>query len=169
MTRVPLVFPADIVHLSYKIPVLRPADYLGPPVKPYTLAALKTLRANLPANIPIIGCGGISTGEDALEYARAGATMVQVYTGFGYDGVGICRRIKDQIVDTLQKEGTTWEAIVKKAVDELSLKAEPEDIKVKPGEGTVTQLIKEAEHINELLDRLGKEMLDHSVDRGTSI
>ena len=42
----------------------------GPPIKSYTLSALKTLRANLPANIPIIGCGGISTGEDALEYAR---------------------------------------------------------------------------------------------------
>lgn len=95
--------------------------------------------------------------------------MVQVYTGFGYDGVGICRRIKDQIVDTLQKEDTTWEAIVNKAIDELSLKAEPEDIKVKPGEGTVTQLIKEAEHINELLDRLGKKMLNHSVNGGTSI
>ncbi|KAF9077918.1 Dihydroorotate dehydrogenase-domain-containing protein [Rhodocollybia butyracea] len=128
----------------------------GPPIKPYSLAAVKTLRANLPATIPIIGCGGISTGEDALEYARAGATMVQVYTSFSYDGVGTCRKIKDQIVETLQKEGTTWAEVVKKAVNELSLKEEPR--KVKPGEGSVKQLIEEAEHLHELLDQLGTKM-----------
>ncbi|KIK60493.1 hypothetical protein GYMLUDRAFT_43813 [Collybiopsis luxurians FD-317 M1] len=132
----------------------------GPPIKPYTLAALKILRANLPASIPIIGCGGISTGDDALEYARAGATMVQIYTGFGYDGVGTCRRIKDEIVETLQKEGTTWAEIVKKAVDDLSLREEP--LKIKPGEGSVQQLIEEAQHLNELLDQFGKKMASAS-------
>ncbi|KAJ3709679.1 Dihydroorotate dehydrogenase-domain-containing protein [Lentinula raphanica] len=128
----------------------------GPPIKPYTLNALKTLRANLPADIPIIGCGGISTGADALEYARAGATMVQVYTSFGYDGVGACRRIKDQIVAKLHEEGSTWAEIVKKAVDELSLK---EDLrKVAPSQGTVDQLIEEAKHLDKLLDELGSKM-----------
>ncbi|KAJ3985971.1 Dihydroorotate dehydrogenase-domain-containing protein [Lentinula detonsa] len=128
----------------------------GSPIKHYTLTAVKTLRANLPSHIPIIGCGGISSGEDALEYARAGATMVQVYTSFGYDGVGTCRRIKDQIVEKLQKEGTTWAKIVEKAVDEFSLKDELP--KVKPGEGTVNQLIEEAEHLNKLLDKFGSKM-----------
>ncbi|KAJ3907295.1 Dihydroorotate dehydrogenase-domain-containing protein [Lentinula edodes] len=128
----------------------------GPPIKPYTLTALRTLRANLPPHIPIIGCGGISNGEDALEYARAGATMVQVYTSFGYDGVGTCRRIKDQIVETLQKEGTTWAEIVKKSVDEYSLKKKlPE---ARDGQGTVNQLIEEAQHLNKLLDELGRKM-----------
>ncbi|KAH7878954.1 Dihydroorotate dehydrogenase-domain-containing protein [Lentinula edodes] len=128
----------------------------GPPIKPYTLTALRTLRANLPPHIPIIGCGGISNGEDALEYARAGATMVQVYTSFGYDGVGTCRRIKDQIVETLQKEGTTWAEIVKKSVDEYSLREKlPE---ARDGQGTVNQLIEEAQHLNKLLDELGRKM-----------
>ncbi|KAF9026076.1 Dihydroorotate dehydrogenase-domain-containing protein [Rhodocollybia butyracea] len=111
----------------------------GPPIKPYSLAAVKTLRANLPATIPIIGCGGIST----------------VYTSFSYDGVGTCRKIKDQIVETLQKEGTTWAEVVKKAVNELSLKEEPR--KVKPGEGSVKQLIEEAEHLHELWINLGQK------------
>ncbi|KAF8826079.1 hypothetical protein HHX47_DHR6000417 [Lentinula edodes] len=128
----------------------------GPPIKPYTLTVLRTLRANLPPHIPIIGCGGISNGEDALEYARAGATMVQVYTSFGYDGVGTCRRIKDQIVETLQKEGTTWAEIVKKSVDEYSLREKlPE---ARDGQGTVNQLIEEAQHLNKLLDELGRKM-----------
>ena len=76
----------------------------GVPLKEYSLIALRTLRSHLPASIPLIGCGGISTGADALEYAKAGASLVQVYTGFGYDGAGACRRIKDQLVEALEKE-----------------------------------------------------------------
>ena len=71
----------------------------GPPVKPLALLALKTLRPLLPPSIPIIGCGGISTGSDALEYAQAGASVVQAYTAFGYAGVGFPRKIKDELVD----------------------------------------------------------------------
>ncbi|KAJ7876799.1 Dihydroorotate dehydrogenase-domain-containing protein [Mycena leptocephala] len=126
----------------------------GAPLKQYSLAALRTLRKNLPARIPLIGCGGISTGADALEYAKAGASLVQVYTGFGYDGVGACRRIKDQLVDELANEGLTWAEVVTKAVSELS----------SPG-GTATarssddanpslhQLIAEAEELKRLLEK----------------
>src|SRR3954453_17085530 len=94
----------------------------GAPLKAYSLAALRTLRGQLPGRILLIGCGGISTGSDALEYAKAGASLVQLYTRFGYDGMGACRRIKDQIVEELEKEGTTWDEVVRKAVRELSLK-----------------------------------------------
>jgi dihydroorotate dehydrogenase len=149
----------------------------GAPLKPLTLNTLRILRSHLPANIPIIGCGGISTGADALEYARAGATMVQVYTGFGYDGAGMCRRVKDEIVDALGNEGVNWNTLVNTAVSEKSLSAEEIDrrkrreLEVKEkaqalvGEGAryseedlgeVTKLIKEAEHIKALLDRFGE-------------
>ena len=88
----------------------------GTPLKPFTLATLRALRPLLPASIPIFGCGGISSGADALEYAKEGATAVQLYTSFGYDGVGTCRRIKDELVDLLKQEGTTWAELVKKSV-----------------------------------------------------
>ena len=92
----------------------------------YSLAALRILRGHLPASVPLIGCGGIFTGADALEYARAGASFVQIYTAFGYDGVGACRRIKDEIDEELKKEGITWAEVVRKAVEELSLKPSSE-------------------------------------------
>ena len=60
----------------------------------YSLQALKTLRARLPSSIPLIGRGGILSGTDALEYARAGASLVQVYTSFGMTAwvrVGVLR------------------------------------------------------------------------------
>ncbi|CAE6482131.1 unnamed protein product [Rhizoctonia solani] len=88
----------------------------GPPLFPLSLKALKTLRAHLPASIPIIGCGGISSGADALEFARAGASSIQLYTAFGYSGVGTARRIKDELTDELKQLGTTWDKIVSEAI-----------------------------------------------------
>ncbi|KAJ6607519.1 Dihydroorotate dehydrogenase-domain-containing protein [Mycena sp. CBHHK59/15] len=136
----------------------------GAPLKPYSLAALRTLRKNLPARIPLIGCGGISTGADALEYAKAGASLVQVYTGFGYDGAGACRRIKDQLVDELAKEGLTWGDVVKKAVSELCPQdgafLEARRLEKQLREDTnpsVRQLIAEAEELKKLLDNLGDQ------------
>ncbi|KAG2358840.1 hypothetical protein BDR07DRAFT_1416474 [Suillus spraguei] len=95
----------------------------GAPLKPRALQVLKTLRAHVPASIPLIGCGGISTGADALDYARAGASLIQVYTGFGYDGVGTCRRIKDELEALLRAENTTWKAVVDEASSDLGATA----------------------------------------------
>lgn len=122
----------------------------GKPIKPYSLKALQILRAHLPASVPLIGCGGISTGKDALDYAKAGACMVQVFTSFGYDGVGACRRIKDQLVDELVKEGKTWKQVVDEAVGKLSLK---EVQSQEPKENNVQQLILEAQELKALLDQ----------------
>lgn len=125
----------------------------------YSLQALKTLRAHLPSTIPLIGCGGISSGVDALAYARAGACLVQVYTGFGYDGVGTCRRIKDELISLLKTEGKTWSGVVDEAVQTLSWK-KPESQPLKPveaGDATIGKLIEQAEELKVLLDRLGEK------------
>ncbi|KAL5537240.1 URA9 [Sanghuangporus sanghuang] len=135
----------------------------GAPLKPLTLGVLRTLRAHLPASVPIIGCGGISSGEDALEYARAGASFVQLYTAFGYDGPGACRRIKDELKEALEKEGTTWKAVVERSVKELSEKR----IESKSA-GTVgtteakdlglSILVEEALAIKQQLEKLGQRL-----------
>ncbi|EIW68161.1 hypothetical protein TREMEDRAFT_32541, partial [Tremella mesenterica DSM 1558] len=69
----------------------------GPPLLPYALQAVRTLRPLLPPSIPIIGCGGISTASDALSFAHAGCSIIQIYTSFGYRGVGTARLIKDEL------------------------------------------------------------------------
>jgi len=134
----------------------------GAPLKQYTLAALKTLRSHLPATIPLIGCGGIATGADALEYAKAGASLVQVYTSFGYDGVGACRRIKDELTHLLSKENTTWERVVTQAVSELSFK------EASTAKSSVGVLIEEANELSRLLDKLG-ESLSADAQEGLAI
>ncbi|KAL1407450.1 Dihydroorotate dehydrogenase (quinone), mitochondrial [Vanrija albida] len=80
----------------------------GRPLFPYALAALRTLRPLLPPSVPIIGAGGIWTGEDALAMARAGASTVQVYTSFGYRGVGTPALIKDEVARILVPANSTW-------------------------------------------------------------
>jgi dihydroorotate dehydrogenase len=46
---------------------------------------------------PVIGVGGIASADDALEKLRAGASLVQIYTGFIYEGPSIAKQINTQI------------------------------------------------------------------------
>ena len=52
--------------------------------------------------IPIIGVGGISSGKDAYEKLRAGASLVQVYTALTYDGPPLVGRIKRELAEILE-------------------------------------------------------------------
>ena len=47
---------------------------------------------------PIIGVGGIHSAKDALEKIEAGADLVQVYTGFIYEGPALVKRINQLLI-----------------------------------------------------------------------
>ena len=49
--------------------------------------------------LPIIGVGGISTPEQALKKIKAGAHLIQLYTGIVYEGPGIVRRINEKLLN----------------------------------------------------------------------
>ncbi|KAJ3227497.1 Dihydroorotate dehydrogenase (quinone), mitochondrial [Chytriomyces hyalinus] len=84
----------------------------GPPVFPLALEKVRAFYALTHGSIPIIGCGGISNGAEALAMAKAGASLVQVYTALGYQGPGLVHDMKRDLVELLEKEGTTWKAVV---------------------------------------------------------
>ena len=65
----------------------------GEPVKEKSTQVIALLAKALANKLPIIGVGGISTGEDAKEKVAAGAKLVQVYTGFIYQGPAIIKDI----------------------------------------------------------------------------
>ena len=65
----------------------------GKPEFSKSTAVLQAFASHLGGRIPIIGVGGISSLEDALEKLRAGASLVQVYTAFIYQGPGLIRRV----------------------------------------------------------------------------
>lgn len=67
----------------------------GAPLRARSTAVIRRLARHLKGRLPIIGVGGILGGDDAVEKIRAGATLVQIYTGLVYRGpalVGECRR-----------------------------------------------------------------------------
>lgn len=70
----------------------------GRPVKIKSNEVLRYLRAKLGKEFPIIGVGGIMSPEDALEKLEAGADLIQIYTGFIYEGPGIVKRINRAIL-----------------------------------------------------------------------
>ncbi|MEJ2060367.1 MAG: quinone-dependent dihydroorotate dehydrogenase [Gammaproteobacteria bacterium] len=65
----------------------------GRPLFPLSTTVLEQFRAILGEEIPIIAVGGIGSGEDALAKLRAGASLVQVYTGLIYRGPMLARQI----------------------------------------------------------------------------
>jgi dihydroorotate dehydrogenase len=65
----------------------------GRPVFEKSTIALRHFAEHLNGRIPIIGVGGISSLEDALEKLKAGATLVQIYTSFIYQGPKLVREL----------------------------------------------------------------------------
>jgi dihydroorotate dehydrogenase len=55
--------------------------------------------------LPIIGVGGVFTAADAWEKICAGASLIQLYTGFIYEGPGVARQINDGLAGILRREG----------------------------------------------------------------
>lgn len=69
----------------------------GKPLARRSTEVIRYLRAGLGAEFPIIGVGGIMSREDALEKLAAGADLLQVYTGFIYEGPAFIRRLNKAI------------------------------------------------------------------------
>lgn len=65
----------------------------GRPLKAKSTEVIRMLYNHLKGDIPIIGVGGIETADDAWEKMVAGADLVQLYTGFVYQGPAIVKRI----------------------------------------------------------------------------
>jgi dihydroorotate dehydrogenase len=64
----------------------------GAPVRERATQLLSYIHGKTPG-LPLIGSGGIFTGDDAIEKQAAGATLLEVWTGFIYEGPGIAKRI----------------------------------------------------------------------------
>jgi dihydroorotate dehydrogenase (NAD+) catalytic subunit len=75
----------------------------GSSIKPIAIRCVYELSRRF--DVPIIGCGGISNWEDAVEFMIAGATSFQVGTAIGFDGMSIFNSINSGIVKYLEKKG----------------------------------------------------------------
>ena len=70
----------------------------GKPLTQRSTEVIRYLHQKSKAAFPIIGVGGIHSPQDALDKLAAGATLVQLYTGFIYEGPGLIRNINRAIL-----------------------------------------------------------------------
>jgi len=70
----------------------------GLPVKERSTEVIRYLSEKSNSSFPIIGVGGIHSEEDALEKLDAGASLVQIYTGFIYEGPSLVKRINKSLL-----------------------------------------------------------------------
>ncbi len=71
----------------------------GKPVNKRSTEVIKYLADKSNKAFPIIGVGGIHTAEDAIDKLDAGADLVQIYTGFIYEGPGLIKAINKKIIE----------------------------------------------------------------------
>ena len=77
----------------------------GRPLFARSTAMLARVRELTGVGIPLIGVGGVASGEDAYAKIRAGASAVQLYTGLIYGGTGLVTRIKRELAALLRRDG----------------------------------------------------------------
>ncbi len=87
-------------------PVMQEAGGLsGVPLRQHSTEVIRFIWQQTQGKLPIIGVGGIFTAEDAWEKITAGASLVQVYTGWVYEGPWMVRRILEGLQAKLVQQG----------------------------------------------------------------
>jgi len=77
----------------------------GKPLFAMSTELLGRLYKRTQGKIPLIGCGGVFSAEDAYAKIRAGASLVQLYTALIYEGPGVVPRIKQDLAALLTRDG----------------------------------------------------------------
>jgi dihydroorotate dehydrogenase len=95
--------PADLIH--HHLANLEEGGLSGRPVRDLSTSMIRTLYATTEGRIPIIGVGGISSGHDAYEKLKAGASLVQVYSHLVYSGPGFVSRLRQELAQLLVLHG----------------------------------------------------------------
>ena len=77
----------------------------GAPLRRRSLEMIATLYNMTDGSLPLIGVGGVFTAEDAWQMISAGASLLQIYTGFIYEGPAIARKINDGLRRIIADKG----------------------------------------------------------------
>lgn len=77
----------------------------GRPLRDLATSTVSDFYRLTNGSVPIIGVGGISSGQDAYEKIRAGASLVQIYTSFVYHGPPVVKKIKRELGEVLRRDG----------------------------------------------------------------
>jgi dihydroorotate dehydrogenase len=84
---------APLTTSSSKIESIGAGGLSGLPLRKRSTEVIRYLKQKSENAFPVIGVGGIHSAQDALEKLEAGADLIQLYTGFIYEGPGLAKRI----------------------------------------------------------------------------
>jgi len=82
-----------------------PGGLSGEPIKALSTAFVRHIYIATKGRLPIIGVGGVFTAEDAYDKIKAGASAVQILTGFVYEGPAAVKRINQGLVELMDRDG----------------------------------------------------------------
>jgi len=77
----------------------------GHPIRDLARDRIANVHRRTQGKLPIIGVGGIMNADDALGHIKAGATLVELYTGLIYEGPGLIASMKKELPNLLRCEG----------------------------------------------------------------
>jgi dihydroorotate dehydrogenase (NAD+) catalytic subunit len=94
-----------VIDINLRRPVLAnvTGGLSGPAVKPVALRCVWEVAQSV--NIPVIGCGGITCGKDAVEYFLAGASALEVGAAVMTRGIGVYKEIANGIAEYMEENG----------------------------------------------------------------
>jgi dihydroorotate dehydrogenase len=91
---------ANLKEDDKKVEAIGAGGLSGAPVRGRSTEVIRYLTKKSNGSIPIVAVGGIFTAQDAKEKLDAGASLIQVYTGFIYEGPGMVKRINKGLLST---------------------------------------------------------------------
>jgi dihydroorotate dehydrogenase len=97
----------QVISQTGKSPSQEAGGISGHPVRDRSTEVIRFIYQQTQGQIPIIGVGGIFTAEDAWEKITAGASLIQVYTGWVYEGPWMAKRILHGLLQKLKEKGLT--------------------------------------------------------------
>jgi dihydroorotate dehydrogenase len=93
--------------IARPVPADHPGGLSGRPLKARSLEVLRRLRARVGDELVLVSIGGVESAADVLERVRAGATLVQAYTGFIYGGPLWPRRVNAELAALVRAAGAS--------------------------------------------------------------
>ncbi|MEA3202299.1 MAG: dihydroorotate dehydrogenase [Thermoplasmata archaeon] len=94
-----------VTRAGLKTQIQQEGGLSGAPLRERATAMIREVHRLADGRIPIVGVGGVFTAEDAWEKIQAGASLVQLYTGFIYGGPETARQINEGLVELLSAAG----------------------------------------------------------------
>jgi dihydroorotate dehydrogenase len=91
-----------LITPSAEVEALGAGGVSGKPLTERSTEVIRYIHTKSKGSIPMIAVGGIHTAQDALDKLDAGATLVQLYSGFIYEGPGLIKEINQALIKKAQ-------------------------------------------------------------------